>query len=97
MTALLGQGWGSKDRYDPAKNTFLIPHVEKEARPETTEEEQWLAELDLLTRFNEASSRFIKTIRPKLTRVVTTNHVGEHIVQSVMLRLTKTDDTGKTT
>ena len=31
----------------------------------------------------------------KVARVVTTKHVGEHIVQSVRLRLTKTDDARK--
>ena len=49
MTALLGQGWGSKYQYDTAKNTSPIPHVERKVRPETAEEEQWLAELDLFT------------------------------------------------
>jgi len=49
MTALLEQGWGSKYQYDTAKNTSPIPHVERKVRPETAEEEQWLAELDLFT------------------------------------------------
>ncbi len=40
MTALLGQGWGSKYQYDPVKNTSLIPHVEWKVRPETAEEKQ---------------------------------------------------------
>jgi len=40
MTALLGQGWGSKYQYDPDKNTSLIPHVEWKVRPETAEEKQ---------------------------------------------------------
>ena len=43
MTALLGQGWGSKYQYDPVKNTSLIPHVEWKVRPETAEEKQsWI-------------------------------------------------------
>ena len=71
--------------------------MERKVRPETSEGEEWLAELDLLTRFNEANRRFIKTIRPRLTRVVTTKHVNEHTVRSVRLRLTKTDDAGKGT
>ncbi len=97
MTALLGQGWGSKDRYNPAKNIAPLPHVERKVKSETAAEEEWLAELDLLTRFNEANRRFIKTSRPRLTKVVTTVHVNEHTVRSVRLRLTKTDDAGKGT
>ena len=69
--------------------------MERKVRSETAEEEQWMAELDLLTRFNEANSRFIKTTRPRLTRIVTTKHVDKLIVQSIRLRITKTDDTGK--
>ena len=97
MTALLGQGWGSKDRYNPAKNIVPLPHVERKVRSETATEEEWLAELDLLTRFNEANRRFIKTSRPRLTRVVTTVHENKHTIRSVRLRLTKTNDAVKGT
>ena len=97
MTALLGQGWGSKDQYNPAKNTVPLPHAERKVRPETGAEEEWLAELDLLTRFHEANRRFIKTSRPRLTRVVTTVHENKHTIRSVRLRLTKTNDAVKGT
>ena len=97
ITALLGQGWGAKDQYNPAKNISPLPHMERKVRPETSAEEEWPAELDLLTRFNEANRRFIKTIRPRLTRVVTTVHVNEHTNRSVRLRLTKTNNTVKGT
>ena len=93
MTAILGQGWGSKDQYDPAKDS-PTPQSERKVRPETAEEEQWMAELNLLTRFNEANRHHIKTIRPRLTKVVTTKHVNKSIVQSIRPKITKTDDAG---
>ena len=85
------------DKYSVGTPTFSQtgPSLGSKERLQTAEEEQWLAELDLLTRFNEANSRFIKTTRPRLTRIVTTKHVDKLIVQSIRLRITKTDDAGK--
>ena len=98
ITALLGQGWGHKNKSQPAnRNTVPLPDAERKVRSEMAVEEGWLAELDLLTRFHEANLHFIKTSRPRLTRVVNTVHESEHIIQSIRLRLTKTTNTVKGT
>ena len=88
MTAILGKGWGSKDQYDPAKD-FPTPQLEKKVRPESAEEEQWMAELNLLTRFNEANRYHVKTIRPRLVKIVTTKHVNRSVIQSIRPKTAK--------
>ena len=93
MTAILGQGWGSKDQYDPAKDS-PTPQLEKKVRPESAEEEQWMTELNLLTRFNEANRYHVKTIRPRLVKIVTTKHVNRSVIQSIRPKTAKTIDAG---
>ena len=95
MTAILGKGWGSKDRYDPTKVSPTL-QMEKKVRPESAEEEQWMADLNLLTRFNEANRYHVKTIRPRLVKVVTTNHVNRSVIQSIRPKTAKAIATGGT-
>ena len=93
MTAILGKGWGSKDRYDPTKVSPTL-QMEKKVRPESAEEEQWMADLNLLTRFNEANRYHVKTIRPRLVKVVTTNHVNQSVIPSIRPKTVKTIGAG---
>ena len=48
-----------------------------------------MADLNLLTKFNEANTYLVKTIRPKLVKVVTTKHTNRSVVHSI--RLDKTE------
>ena len=93
MTAILGKGWGSKDQYDPAKYS-PTQQPERKVTPESAEEEQWMAELNLLTRFNEANRYHVKTIRPRLVKVVTTKHVNRSVIQSIRPKTAKAIVTG---
>ena len=93
MTAILGKGWGSEDRYDPAKASPTL-QLDRKVSPETAEEEQWMADLNLLTRFNEDNTYHVKTIRPRLVKVITTKHVNRSIIHSIRPKTAKTTVTG---
>ena len=53
-----------------------------------------MAELNLLTRFNEANGYHVKTIRPRLVKVVTTKHVNRSVIQSIRPKTAKAIDAG---
>ena len=93
MTAILGKGWGSEGQYDPAKASPTL-QLDRKVKPETAEEEQWMADLNLLTRFNEANTYHVKTIRPRLVKVVTTKHVNRSVIHSIRPKTAKAIVTG---